>query len=172
MTVQTRGHLVFGIILVLVLVGSITSTAMAADESRRLVVSEQTVRDRKTGTVWVRNGNLPGKELTWLDAQAYLKTINQKNYGGYQDWGFPSKAALEELQEMCAAADNLAGDRKTCAELLNKNGFQNVQEGLYWSSSKMGRNNFITYAWSTIDGTFKSISKEQAANLLPVHGGR
>ena len=162
-----------GIAGAILALGTAALTPAYADVGNyRFIASDQTIRDRQTGTTWARNGNLPGKELAWLDAQKYLKSMNQANHGGYSDWGFPSKASLEELLEVCSRVNITAGDRKSCAEILNASGFRNIQEGLYWSSSKVGRNNFFSLAVSTIDGAFKNISKEQAAHLLPVHGGR
>lgn len=159
-------------LLLLSLLGAQTLYAASSSVSHRFVAGEQTVKDRKTGTVWVRNGCMSGKELNWMDAQKFLNGLNKANFGGYNDWGFPSKAALEELTEYCVSASTPVGDKQSCATLLNTAGFQTMQEGFYWSSSKLGRNNFFSLVVSMTDGTSKNVSKEQPMNLLPMHGGR
>lgn len=64
-----------------------------------------TVYDEITGLTWVRvpdtdgNGELesPADKLTWTETQAFPATLNEAQFGGYDDWRLPSIKELYSL---------------------------------------------------------------------------
>jgi hypothetical protein len=104
------------------------------------------VTDNLTGLMWTRNANIINTQL-WADAVA---AANNFSLCGYTDWRLPNVIELESLvheaynEELCGGS--------ACVYLsdwLNANGFENVQENWYWTST--------TYASSTGNAWFVSM---------------
>lgn len=84
----------------------------------------QLFKDTKTGLYWPVNGNVASKLMIWDEARRWVSVLD---YAGYSDWRLPTKDEL-------AAFVKTRGKRPS--ELLNANGFINVQASGYWTSSK------------------------------------
>lgn len=101
-------------------------------ENQRLKIMEQTgfdfseliARDIKTGLIWAKDGNLPGKSVTWYEAKDFAKN---SNYAGFTDWRLPTNDELIAFVEHCTS--NLKYD------YFNSIGFTNFQRGRYWTAT-------------------------------------
>ena len=58
-----------------------------------------TVTDKRTGLMWVKDANLPGKTMLFHQALAYIEKLNEKEYSnfGYTDWRLPTYNELRSL---------------------------------------------------------------------------
>ncbi len=90
----------------------------------RFLVRNETVLDRHSGLLWLRNGNFFSHPLNWEQALAGMDLLNRENFGGRSDWHLPSINALESLVD-CS--------RHTPA-LPERHPFREVQE-VYWSAT-------------------------------------
>ena len=88
-----------------------------------IIVNELVYSDPKTGLMWAKNGNIAGEGMTWENAMNWVKSLN---YGGYNDWRLPAKEDFEAF---------LVADIVELVSWIKINGFSNIQEGFYWSSS-------------------------------------
>ena len=95
----------------------------AAWPLHRFTVKGDCVKDKLTGLIWAGNANLINSPLTWQEALDYVKKMN---LCGFEDWRLPN---INELRSIINF-----GESKN-AEWLNSEGFQNVQNFSYWSSS-------------------------------------
>ncbi|MDM8543876.1 DUF1566 domain-containing protein [Desulfococcaceae bacterium HSG9] len=59
-----------------------------------------TVTDRKTGLMWQQSG--PDNYMNYEDAVDYVRQLNRKDLGGYNDWRLPT---LEELASLLERQD-------------------------------------------------------------------
>lgn len=90
--------------------------------------------DPQTCLMWVKYGNIAGKELTWSNAMNYVKSLS---LGGYNDWRLPTK---EEFEIFLKIGVN---DHLMCLKI---NGFSDIQsDGYYWSSASCA--DIAGYAW-------------------------
>jgi hypothetical protein len=98
------------------------------------------VNDNLTGLMWAKNANLPGGIRTWQEALNDVASINSgSGLCGYHDWHLPD---LNELESLVHA------DQPDSAAWLNTQGFINVQDKGYWSSTSYAVNPI--YAWEVI----------------------
>lgn len=74
------------------------------DEDRFVQHGDLTVLDRKTGLMWQRGAS--ADPMVWKDGLSYIDRLNEMEYGGFNDWRFPSK---EELAGLIASEE----DRRT-----------------------------------------------------------
>jgi hypothetical protein len=116
-----------------------------------------TETDNLTGLVWAPNGNImpmrdkdwdqdgiknDGK-VSWQHALDYVAKLNAENYLGHADWHLPNKQELQSL---------INHGQLNTAAWLNTQGFTNVQNAAYWSSSTFTYYSnlnvfFAYYAW-------------------------
>jgi mono/diheme cytochrome c family protein len=109
----------------------------------RFEVSEDTVRDRKTGLIWLKRGDMAEKiSGSRHNAKQSINTLftklNAEEYGDCGNWHLPSKEELETLVEYGATqgyGGNLASSGRTIAKLLTDIGFTDIGNALYWTSS-------------------------------------
>jgi hypothetical protein len=103
-------------------------------------VTPPVIRDNKTETVydpttklmWQDNSEVKSNDRKWQDAIAYCDNLT---FGGYSDWRLPDIKELLSITDI--AQYNL--------DVTIKNGFQNVNTHIYWSSSTNTKNSY--YAW-------------------------
>lgn len=109
----------------------------------RFVVSGDCVTDNLTGLMWDGNANRPVSARNWQDALNYVAALNSgAGLCGYTDWRLPNVNELESLSH--------AGQANPAA-WLNTQGFLNVQEKDYWSSTSY--TSAPTSAWVVYMGT-------------------
>jgi hypothetical protein len=140
-----------------------------AAQKKRFIVSDQFVKDNKTGLVWSRDANPAGQLLSWDSAADYIRILNAKHYEGHADWRMPEIDELVKLWDAAkedGAADVMAGD--TAATLLTRLGFQNVQDGEYWSSSENVYNESEAWYMSAKQGVKSSGNKSLYLSVWPV----
>ncbi len=125
------------------------AAAAVAAERDRLVYT-----DPQTSLMWLRNGNIAGKEMRFSDAMSW---VNSCNYGGYSDWRLPTQYELESIAKR-------GGDRPS--KWLNSNGFNNVQAYAYWSSSDYKSD--ISYIVNMSDGKMGTSFKIYGNYVLAV----
>lgn len=134
-----------------------------AEKKKRAERERIIFTDPTNGLMWVTNGNIAGKGMTWHNAMSWVK---QLNYGGYTDWRLPTKEELEAFSKR-------GGERPY--QWFNANGFNNVQSNGYWSSSSNGRSNLGAWysgdAWYVVMNYGKALSgSETLVNFVwPVH---
>ncbi len=63
------------------------------------------VIDHATGLMWQQSGS--DEDLTYAEAQDYIKTLNSANFGGYHDWRLPTVEELLSLVEKERNSDDL-----------------------------------------------------------------
>lgn len=97
-------------------------------------VNELTVLDTKTNLMWTRDGNLAGKEMNWDDAQAYVHSLNNERYAGYNNWRLPNKYELAAMAQYGKDAGYGSSEKKI-SDYFNERGFIKVQPHYYWSST-------------------------------------
>lgn len=114
--------------------------------------------DPVTNLQWTRNANIAGKAMSWDEATRWVRSLK---IGGHQDWRMPTKDELESFA--------MRGGQRP-AEWFNMNGFCNVEEYLYWTSSTIGDH----AAWyvSMIHGHAFGYSKSDDDYIWPVRSGQ
>lgn len=122
-------RIMLGILLVVLWAG-----AVFADHNR-FVFSEDTVKDKQTGLIWLRDADV-WRDITWEDAQELIKVLNKEKSGGYMDWRIPSKVEMETLSDYARSCGYNYGESDSSpVEFYNKMGFHGVRPTPYWTSS-------------------------------------
>lgn len=62
--------------------------------------SKLAVLDSKTGLSWMRQADLTGRAVTWQQALAAVRQLNQERPGGFNDWRLPNIRELESLVDL------------------------------------------------------------------------
>ena len=84
---------------------------------------KEVVLDSKSKKIYY--DSTPSKKMDFESAITYCKDMN---YLGYSDWRLPNKDELKSLFELSRSHISI------------KHAFQNIQKGIYWSSTKDRRN--------------------------------
>jgi hypothetical protein len=90
----------------------------------RFAVDGETVADRFTGLVWLRDGDLTKGPVGWREALAAVDELNRRRVGGREDWRLPNIRVLESLTDCSRSGPALPKGHP----------FVNPQE-VYWSST-------------------------------------
>src|SRR6266702_3365262 len=172
MSMKTYGSFTI-IFLVLQIVMILPLRSNASDA--RFDVSELTVKDRQTGLVWSRNGDMareiPGSSIHVLqNIDTLIMNLNKEEYGDCGNWHLPSREELETLVEYAQErgyGGNFANDAKTISKLFKKIGFNDIRNASYWTSTTF-RNHANRY-WHVYmtDGRFAD-NKTGMSGVLPV----
>ena len=88
---------------------------------------DDTVTDNLTGLMWTKDANLAGIK-TWGDALTY---VNALGLAGYNDWRLANVNELESL---------INAEEASSTAWLNTQGFTEVQDAIYWSSTTYDNN--------------------------------
>ncbi|HEX8960163.1 MAG TPA: DUF1566 domain-containing protein [Geobacteraceae bacterium] len=142
---------------------------------KRFEVSDETVRDRVTGLIWLRDGGMgptaagSPREVKH-EINALFGHLNDDGYGDCENWHLPSKEELETLVEY-AIDQGYGGDAArggyTMARLLTEIGFDNVGDAPYWTSSGYRHRGNDYWRLNMSDGRFVE-DNGGASRVLPV----
>ena len=152
-------------------------TGVAWPQPRFSDKGDQTVTDRLTGLIWIRDANLmitrdqtfavngPNNDgdVPWQHALDYVKKLNQEAYQGFSDWRLPNRNELASLVNYMETNP---------IAWLNWQGFYSVQ-GKYWSSGTVASatgNAWNVYTTGVILGENKS-ADAGGSFVWPVRGG-
>ena len=71
-------------------------------ESRFIENGNRTIKDAHTGLVWQESYAYveTGNNISWYDAQDYIKKLNQEKLGGHDDWRLPDRLEIQSLYEI------------------------------------------------------------------------
>lgn len=120
----------------------------------------QSISGNIVGPMWAANGNLPGRQMTYEEAMAWVSDLN---YAGYKYWRLPTKDELVKLSK--------AGKRRS-SDWLNSHGFDDIQSKEYWTSSICAhdaKGSVEPCSVNLRDGQISADSVNRAFYVLPVH---
>lgn len=119
---------------------------------------DDTMTDRTTGLVWPKDGGTPsvgsctGGTMTWYAALEYVKCLNDRGYLGHSDWRLPNVNELESL----------TNGSNFISYWLKRQGFRNVVNDRYWSSTTSPVNSsyafFVELDWGSVAYEDKSVN--------------
>lgn len=92
-------------------------------------VEKQTVIDSRSGLMWTRDAGLESFPMTWAEALAWVRHMNERKLFGYADWRLPNRRELFSL----------ISHRTINPALPEGHPFINVFHGYYWSSTTCRR---------------------------------
>jgi Protein of unknown function (DUF1566) len=93
--------------------------------ANRFNTRDKTVRDGLTGLIWLRDANVAGFPVTWMEALDYADNLNRQQYLGFNDWRVPNRRELRSLFDF--------QERKPA--LPAGHPFNNVFLSWYWTST-------------------------------------
>src|SRR6266487_3600670 len=161
------------IFIVIQIVMSLPQRSIANDA--RFEVSGLTVKDRQTGLVWSRNGDMareiPGLSIHVLqNIDKLIMNLNKEEYGDCGNWHLPSREELETLLEYAQErgyGGNFGKDGKTISKLLKEIGFKDINNVSYWTSSAYRTHANSYWHLYMADGRFAD-NKTETSGVLPV----
>ena len=120
--------------------------------------------DNLTGLTWAQNGNLPGGQVTWEQALAYIVTLNGTGLCSHTDWRLPNVNELATLTNVSQA--NVAAWLNAAGQ-----GFNSVQAATYWTSTTDADNGLRSWTIEMVVGVISVSNKaSNIYNVLPVRG--
>ena len=134
---------------------------------------DQTMTDNLTGLIWTKDGNAPGPAAcspgtskTWQGALDLVACLNSNNYLNHSDWRLPNRKEMKSLVNR---------QQPEMAFWLYGQGFDNVLNSYYWSSSNLTYGSFSGLFPQTVGnigvvGDFSS--KDDYYYVWPVRGGQ
>ena len=132
--------------------------------------ADTTVTDNLTGLVWTTDSNAPGPVAcgpgvtkTWQGALDYAACLNANSYLTHTDWRLPNRNELQSLADY---------GQSNAATWLNTQGFSNVVNANYWSSTIYVNVTWTVYAWLVgIDGSVDAGNGTSILRVWPVRSG-
>ncbi|MBF0529661.1 MAG: DUF1566 domain-containing protein, partial [Deltaproteobacteria bacterium] len=121
---------------------------------------DETVLDRLTGLMWMRNANIAEYPLSWSEALDYVRDLNEGKIFGHDDWRMPNRRELRSLISHQDRRPALPGGHP----------FRNVFLGWYWTGTSSAVH--PGYAWYVHmeGGRMFYGNKKQYFLLWPVRG--
>jgi len=127
--------------------------------SPRFKDNGDTITDLLTGLMWAKDADLQGGQKTWEEALRYIEYMNKDAIFGYKDWRLPN---INELK-------SLINDGQTNnASWLNSQGFENVRNLFYWSSTTYAADTGRAWILYMEGGIIGALNKGGNAYVLPV----
>jgi hypothetical protein len=141
---------------------------------------EGAVSDHLTGLIWMRDANLITTRdrefdhdgavndgaVTWQHALGYVKKLNDEEYLGYNDWRLPNIREIKSLIHYASASPS-AWLKET------EQGFVNVQDGLYWSSTTSALSCSMAWTAAFLIGSLNVADKDETHFFVwPVRGNK
>ncbi|WP_119343220.1 Lcl C-terminal domain-containing protein [Facilibium subflavum] len=140
--------------------------------------------DTATGLMWAKNGTIGFKDanndlltqpdyanttasLNWLSWDDALTAVSNMNNAttklcGYSDWHLPNRNEALTLSDF---------SKTSIAAALNNQGFNNMQDGNYWTNSAYAVLTADAWSFQTVDSGFPiTINKTEMKSSLPVRG--
>ncbi len=127
----------------------------------RFKADGDTVRDRLTGLIWIRNAGMAEFPMTWREAFDYVLDMNARRRFGLGDWRMPDR------RELFSLVSHVRVNPAVSAEGL----FENVFSGYYWTATPCAR--YPRQAWYVHFGggrVFKGMT-HGSYMVWPVHDG-
>ena len=115
------------------------------------------ITDNLTGLMWVKSPDTGG---TWQQALDYA---NGLTLCGYSDWRLPNRKELRSL---------VNAEQSSTATWLNTQGFSNVQQSYYWSSTTYSFGTSLAWYIHMENGQVLSNLKTAYFSVLPVRAGQ
>lgn len=140
----------------------------------RFQMQDKTAIDIETGVVWLKNANLPGKQLPWRaddNVYAYVQKLNRDNFAGYADWRVPTKDEMKALIKFAKEKGEYKAERLETwpFQVLRQLGFQDVKDYGYWTSTR--ESNSEIYIADLSSGKVEARPEDKSYYLWPVRGG-
>jgi hypothetical protein len=160
-----------------------------SDHRRYVDNGDNTVTDRQSGLIWLKNANCIGthypsfaKDCTsgegpvnWEQAQAFIEGLNKKEFPecnkAYNDWRLPS---VQEMQSLVhygfanPAMSNAAGN----GPWQEKDAFSHVKSNSYWTSTPDASNPNLAWRLRMDRGLLFTEQKSYPFYVWPVRGGQ
>lgn len=126
----------------------------------RFDVHGETILDRLTGLVWMRNATFGELPMTWREALAFVAGMNREQALGFSDWRLPNRRELRSL----------VSHQTRRHALPEGHPFVNVFAGWYWSGTSAA--GAPAHAWYVdMDGGRMFYGgKDQSFLVWPVRG--
>lgn len=126
----------------------------------RFETREETILDRLTGLIWLRNANLAEFPGNWREALDFVDAMNRETTFGFSDWRLPNRRELRSLMSHQTLKPALPSGHP----------FKNVVSGWYWTSTSAAIN--PAYAWHVHTEGARMFfgSKAQFCLIWPVRG--
>lgn len=116
-----------------------------------------TITDNMTGLMWEKSASLTTR--LWAEAMDYA---NNSLVAGYDDWRLPNIFELQSLINHEAVSP---------ATWLNGQGFQNIQQNYYWTSTTRGSDTTQAYRfWFNICDSLYGWKTSESSYCLAVRG--
>lgn len=146
----------------------------ACAPTHSFVFLDQTALDQKTGVVWAKNANMPGKPLLWKaddNVYAFIKQMNEENFAGYADWRVPTREEMNQLIDYAKSLGYDKDDFKTWPyQKLRQLGFTDVRDYGYWTATRKSAEEL--WVADMAMGTVTPKTDTKPYFLWPVRGGR
>lgn len=123
-------------------------------------LSGETVQDKLTGLVWVRDLSPMPFPMRWSEALGHVRELNRERFAGFDDWRMPNRRELRSLINHGRRRPALDGDHP----------FQGLQQTWFWTSTTSAM--YPAYAWYVhlAGGRMFWGRKDQFSMLWPVRG--
>ena len=118
-----------------------------------------TVTDNLTGLMWLKNANNAGGTMTWAEALTYCNALDDS---GYDDWRLPNINELRSLFDPSLSRPYLPAGHP----------FDNVQSGVYWSSTTRAGHTDVAWYVSLYYGGVYDGNKTYTYFAWPVRSGQ
>jgi hypothetical protein len=105
-------------------VRGVSGSELKATGARRFHNIGKTVLDLSTGLEWIKDADVMGRPVDWMDAVDGVKELNRSSTYGYDDWRIPN------IRELASLVDT----NRHSPALSKKHPFINLQQA-YWSAT-------------------------------------
>lgn len=140
----------------------------------KFVDNGNTITDRSTGLMWVKNDS--GYTMNWKDGLAWAEKMNEINYLGYNDWRVPNAKELHSIVDYTRSPQTTnspaINEMFNSTKVLIEDGREDY--GFYWTSTtheNMKNGNYGVYiAFGEGAGFFNIRKDQEGKKLMDVHG--
>ena len=144
-------------------------------------ITGDVILDQLTGLMWLKDANCiktknPSFDndgfagdgaVFWQDAHDFVAGINNGTFSdcgaGFTDWRLSNR---KELRSLYNYADSLPGGATTNAAWLNQQGFSNVQEDNYWTSTTISDSTDMGWRITLADKELAGSTKDDSDHFV------